>query len=45
MCRNLSEYANASFPFNLGEYLAIGNPVIATKVSDIEMCLTDEDAY
>jgi len=45
MCRNVSEFANAGFPFKLGEYLATGNPVIATKVSDVEQYLTSDDAY
>ena len=45
MCRTGSRFANAGFPFKLGEYLATGNPVISTKVSDIEDYLTDEDAY
>ena len=35
MTRINSKYANAGFPFKLGEYLASGNPVIATDVSDI----------
>lgn len=30
-----STYANAGFPFKLGEYLATGNPVIVTNVSDV----------
>lgn len=39
MTRINSEYANAGFPFKLGEYLATGNPVLATKVSDISLYL------
>ncbi len=35
-------YANAGFPFKLGEYLATGNPVITTNVSDITTYLTDK---
>ena len=31
-----SLYANAGFPFKLGEFLASGKPVIASRVSDIE---------
>ncbi|MEO6302046.1 MAG: glycosyltransferase [Bacteroidia bacterium] len=42
MTRVNSEYANAGFPFKLGEYLATGNPVIATKVSDVEIYLKDK---
>jgi glycosyltransferase involved in cell wall biosynthesis len=46
MTRTNSNFANAGFPFKLGEYLATGNPVIATKVSDIECYLIDrEDAF
>jgi len=45
MCRNNSEFANAGFPFKLGEYLATGNPVIATRVSDVEVYLSPESAY
>ncbi|MFH1319946.1 MAG: glycosyltransferase family 4 protein, partial [Bacteroidota bacterium] len=45
MCRTESDFANAGFPFKLGEYLATGNPVICTKVSDVEIYLTDNDAY
>ncbi|HEY5122574.1 MAG TPA: glycosyltransferase family 4 protein [Ignavibacteria bacterium] len=45
MCRTESGFANAGFPFKLGEYLATGNPVICTKVSDVETYLTDQDAY
>lgn len=35
MTRTGSAYANAGFPFKLGEYLASGNPVIVTDVSDV----------
>jgi glycosyltransferase involved in cell wall biosynthesis len=45
MCRTESDFANAGFPFKLGEYLATGNPVICTKVSDVEIYLTDNDGY
>jgi glycosyltransferase involved in cell wall biosynthesis len=37
MTRNKMQYANAGFPFKLGAYLATGKPVIATKVSDVEL--------
>ena len=45
MCRTNSGFANAGFPFKLGEYLATGNPVISTKASDIMDYLTSGDAY
>jgi glycosyltransferase involved in cell wall biosynthesis len=45
MCRTNSGFANAGFPFKLGEYLATGNPVISTKASDVENYLTSDDAY
>ncbi len=45
MCRTESGFANAGFPFKLGEYLATGNPVICTRVSDVETYLTDADAF
>jgi len=45
MCRTNSGFANAGFPFKLGEYLATGNPVISTKASDVENYLTKDDAY
>jgi len=45
MCRTESDFANAGFPFKLGEYLATGNPVICTKVSDVEIYLTENDGY
>jgi glycosyltransferase involved in cell wall biosynthesis len=45
MCRTNSGFANAGFPFKLGEYLATGNPVISTKASDVEKYLTIEDVY
>lgn len=45
MCRTNSGFAQAGFPFKLGEYLATGNPVISTRVSDVELYLTDDDAF
>lgn len=45
MCRIDSQFANAGFPFKLGEYLATGNPVIATKVSDVDLFLSNDSAY
>jgi glycosyltransferase involved in cell wall biosynthesis len=41
MTRTGSTYANAGFPFKLGEYLATGNPVIATDVGDIKRYLVN----
>ena len=35
------DYAQAGFPFKLGEYLSTGQPVIASKVSDINKFLRD----
>jgi glycosyltransferase involved in cell wall biosynthesis len=32
-------YANAGFPFKLGEFLATGKPVIASRVSDVDRFL------
>lgn len=33
-------FANAGFPFKLGEYLATGKPVVASRVSDVGSLLT-----
>jgi glycosyltransferase involved in cell wall biosynthesis len=38
-----SDYANAGFPFKLGEYLATGKPVIISPVSDIRDYLIDRE--
>ena len=35
-------FAHAGFPFKLGEFLATGKPVIASRVSDIERFLVDK---
>ena len=35
------DYAHAGFPFKLGEYLASGRPVIASRVSDVDRFLAD----
>ena len=43
MTRNQSTFANAGFPFKLGEYLATGKPVIASNVGDIGHYLTNEE--
>lgn len=39
-----STYANAGFPFKLGEYLATGNPVVTTNVTDIKNYLADKES-
>lgn len=41
MTRINSHFANAGFPFKLGEYLATGNPVIASASSDVSYYLED----
>ena len=37
-------FANAGFPFKLGEFLATGKPVIASRVSDVERFLVDRES-
>lgn len=37
-------YANAGFPFKLGEYLASGKPVIASRVSDVDRFLVNKES-
>jgi len=44
MTRINSKYANAGFPFKLGEYLASKSPVIATEVSDVKFYLKNHDS-
>lgn len=39
--RAATEFADRGFPFKLGEYLATGRPVVASRVSDVELYLTD----
>jgi len=41
VCRSNSPYANHGFPWKLGEYCMTAKPIIATRVSDIEMYFTD----
>lgn len=41
MTRTNSSFANAGFPFKLGEMLATGKPVIATNVGDVGTYLVD----
>ncbi|HMI79779.1 MAG TPA: glycosyltransferase, partial [Ferruginibacter sp.] len=42
MTRINSQFANAGFPFKLGEFLASGKGVIATKVGDVPKYLFNE---
>jgi glycosyltransferase involved in cell wall biosynthesis len=44
MTRINSQFANAGFPFKLGEFLASGKGVIATKVGDVANYLNDTNA-
>lgn len=37
-------FAHAGFPFKLGEFLATGKPVIASRVSDVEQLLDHGDS-
>ena len=39
MTRVNIDYAHAGFPFKLGEFLATGKPVVASRVSDVERFL------
>lgn len=39
MTRINSDFANYGFPLKLGEYMAAGKPIIASKVSDVEFYL------
>lgn len=41
MTRIDTGYTNAGFPFKLGEFLASGKPVIASRVSDVERFLVN----
>lgn len=43
MTRINSEYANAGFPFKLGEMLATGKPVVSTRVGDVINFLRHND--
>jgi glycosyltransferase involved in cell wall biosynthesis len=42
MTRVNSKFANAGFPFKLGEFLASGKGVIATNVGDVSKYLHNE---
>lgn len=37
VCRSNSTFANYGFPWKLGEYCMTSNPIIATKVGDLEI--------
>jgi glycosyltransferase involved in cell wall biosynthesis len=43
-CRTNSPYANFGFPTKVGEYLAAGAPVIATRVGDVGIYLQHEQS-
>ena len=44
--RKNTKFANAGFPFKLGEYLATGNPVIVTNTGDVEKYVENrKDVY
>lgn len=46
MVRTNSIFSNYGFPFKLSEYLATGNVVLSTNVSDVEKYIKDkQDAY
>ncbi len=43
MTRINSQFANAGFPFKLGEFLATGRAVIATRIGEIEKYLVNNE--
>lgn len=43
--REDTPYANAGFPFKLGEYLATGRPVIISNVGEVSEILNDTNAF
>ena len=46
MTRNNSAFANAGFPFKLGEFLAAGKLIVASRIGDVDKYLTHkENAY
>jgi glycosyltransferase involved in cell wall biosynthesis len=46
MTRNNSAFANAGFPFKLGEFLAAGKIIIASRIGEVEKYITHkESAY
>ena len=44
MTRRNSTFANAGFPYKMGEYLATGKPSICTNVSDISLYLKNMES-
>ena len=44
MVRTDSAFANAGFPFKLGEYLATGKPVVASNIKDVGFYLKDRES-
>lgn len=45
MTRTNSSFANAGFPFKLGEYLATGKPVVVSKIEAVTEYLSDQDCF
>jgi glycosyltransferase involved in cell wall biosynthesis len=43
MNRNKSNFAGSGFPFKLGEMLASGKPVVASKIGEIDTILVDKE--
>ena len=43
MTRCNSPFANYGFPFKLSEYMATGNPVLATSVGDVSLYIKDKE--
>jgi glycosyltransferase involved in cell wall biosynthesis len=44
MTRVNTPYANGGFPYKVGDYVAMGRPVLATDVSDIRKYLIDRES-
>ena len=42
--RTKSDFANAGFPFKVGEYLATGRPLIVSNVSEVSNYLVDKES-
>lgn len=42
MTRCNSDFANYGFPFKLSEYMATGNPILATSVGDVPLYIKDK---
>ena len=45
VCRSNSEFARHGFPWKLGEYLMTKNPIIATRVGDLERYFSDDELF